>query len=91
MTRFALSCSSGSVDKLLGYGRTIANAHIPGVRVSLDCPYGSDAPLIGMVWLWIDTLDALLAVKQLLDKELIISGNPSLAWGTIEIYDDWRE
>lgn len=90
MTRFQLSCSSGSVGKLLGYARTILSEHIPGVKVSVDCPYGSDSP-IKMVWLYIETLEGLLAVKHALDMELIVSGIPSLPWGTIEVYDDWRE
>lgn len=88
--RFQLSCSNGSPDKLLGYARTILAAHIPYVGVTVECPNGSDDP-IRMVWLDIGTLDALLAVKQTLDMELILTGNPGLGWAEIEIYDDWRE
>lgn len=90
MTRFQLSCSSCSTDKLLRYARTILSAHIPGVGVTVECPCGSDDPL-RLVWLEIATPDVLPAIRQTLDMELILTEGPSGNWPCIEVYDDWRE
>ena len=90
MTIFSLSCTDGSLTILLGYVRTIEATHIPGVKVIIDRSDDIDNP-IKAVWVEIDSLDALLAVKQTLDKELIISGDPEIGWPEIEVYDDWRE
>lgn len=83
MTRFTLTCSSGNKFTLRGYARDINDAKIPGAVAIMN--------MDGDVWLEIETLDALLAVKQTLDLELILTESPKGDLPCIEVYNDWRE
>lgn len=83
MTRFTLTCSSGNVYTLHGYACEINDAKIPGAVAIMN--------MDGDVWLEISTLDALLAVEQTLDMELILTESPKGSLPCIEVYNDWRE
>lgn len=86
MTRFRLTCTSRYMpDSLRRYVRRIEDAKIPGLTLEYDDLDDEDW-VDPDVYADIETLDALLQLRDAVDIDVILLDD-----NVLEIYDDWRE